>query len=148
MTLDKSLKVRAGANKARNVMTRVERLKSGDPRHSFADRYGSCAAYRKRFADACADLLKRRYRLFFLQVSDVVDDLVAIVVNPSDSGGLVELDEIGEERRTLMQDGVLARPKVITELGPTGRQSQIREEKVRGADAYGILGPIRVGLIE
>lgn len=27
MTLDKSLKVRAGANKARNVMTRAERLK-------------------------------------------------------------------------------------------------------------------------
>ena len=27
MTLDKRLKVRAGANKARNVMTRVERLK-------------------------------------------------------------------------------------------------------------------------
>lgn len=27
MTLDKSLKVRAGANKARNVMTRAERIK-------------------------------------------------------------------------------------------------------------------------
>jgi hypothetical protein len=43
--------------------TRAERLKSGDPRQSIAERYGSFAAYRKRFADTCDDLVNRRYLL-------------------------------------------------------------------------------------
>jgi hypothetical protein len=43
--------------------TRAERLKSGDPRFSIEERYGSFAAYRKRFADTCDDLVSRRYLL-------------------------------------------------------------------------------------
>jgi hypothetical protein len=44
-------------------MTKEERLRTGDPRISIAERYGSFDEYRKRFAAACADLVKRRYLL-------------------------------------------------------------------------------------
>jgi hypothetical protein len=43
--------------------TRAERMKSGDPRESIEERYGDFAAYRKRFADTCNDLVGRRYLL-------------------------------------------------------------------------------------
>jgi hypothetical protein len=43
--------------------TREERLKTGDPRLSVAERYGSFAEYRRRFTAACTDLVKRRYLL-------------------------------------------------------------------------------------
>jgi hypothetical protein len=40
--------------------TKEERRASGDPRQSIAERYGSFEEYKKRYADACADLVKRR----------------------------------------------------------------------------------------
>jgi hypothetical protein len=43
--------------------TKAERMASGDPRESIAERYGSYDEYRKRFAAACDDLLARRYLL-------------------------------------------------------------------------------------
>jgi hypothetical protein len=43
--------------------TRAERLRAGDPRPSVAERYGSFEEYRKRFAAACANLVKQRYLL-------------------------------------------------------------------------------------
>jgi hypothetical protein len=43
--------------------TKAERLKSGDPRQSIEERYGDFVTYRKRFADTCDDLVKRRYLL-------------------------------------------------------------------------------------
>jgi hypothetical protein len=43
--------------------TKAERQKTGDPRQSLAERYGDFAAYQKRFAAACADLVQRRYLL-------------------------------------------------------------------------------------
>jgi hypothetical protein len=43
--------------------TRAEREKVGDPRESLEERYGNFEAYQKRFAAACADLVKRGYLL-------------------------------------------------------------------------------------
>jgi hypothetical protein len=43
--------------------TRAERLKSGDPRQSVEERYGSFEVYRKRFADTCDGLVRVRYLL-------------------------------------------------------------------------------------
>lgn len=43
--------------------TPAEREKSGDPRKSIQERYGSFDEYRKRCAAACAELVKRRYLL-------------------------------------------------------------------------------------
>jgi hypothetical protein len=43
--------------------TKEERLRSGDPRLSFAERYGDVAHYRERFQKVCADLVKQRYLL-------------------------------------------------------------------------------------
>lgn len=43
--------------------TKEERLKTGDPRTSIAERYGSFEEYQKRFNVYCADLVKRRYLL-------------------------------------------------------------------------------------
>jgi hypothetical protein len=43
--------------------TRADRLKAGDPRPSVAERYASFEDYRRRFAAACANLVKRRYLL-------------------------------------------------------------------------------------
>ena len=43
--------------------TKAEREKTGDPRESVEERYGSFDEYRKRFAAGCADLTKRRYLL-------------------------------------------------------------------------------------
>jgi hypothetical protein len=43
--------------------TKAERMKTGDPRQSIAERYGSFAVYQKRFADTCEDLVKQRYLL-------------------------------------------------------------------------------------
>jgi hypothetical protein len=43
--------------------TRVARQAAGDPRESVEERYKSFADYQKRFAAACADLVKRRYLL-------------------------------------------------------------------------------------
>src|SRR5207245_6331016 len=39
--------------------TRAERQASGDPRESIEERYGSFEQYRKQFAAACEDLVKR-----------------------------------------------------------------------------------------
>jgi hypothetical protein len=43
--------------------TKAERQASGDPRESIEERYGSFDEYRRRFAAACEDLVKRRYLL-------------------------------------------------------------------------------------
>jgi hypothetical protein len=43
--------------------TRAERLKSGDPRESIGERYGSFDEYKKRYAKACEELVKQRYLL-------------------------------------------------------------------------------------
>jgi hypothetical protein len=43
--------------------TKAEREKLGDPRPSLEERYGSFAEYQKRFAAACADLVKQGYLL-------------------------------------------------------------------------------------
>jgi hypothetical protein len=43
--------------------TKAERQAAGDPRESVAERYGSFAEYRRRFAAACEDLVGRRYLL-------------------------------------------------------------------------------------
>jgi poly(3-hydroxybutyrate) depolymerase len=43
--------------------TRSERRATGDPRKSIEERYGSFDEYKKRFAAACADLVKQRYLL-------------------------------------------------------------------------------------
>lgn len=43
--------------------TKADRQKTGDPRDSIEERYGSFTEYRKRFAAACEDLVKRRYLL-------------------------------------------------------------------------------------
>jgi hypothetical protein len=43
--------------------TKAERKATGDPRESVEERYGSYDEYRKRFAAACDDLMKRRYLL-------------------------------------------------------------------------------------
>jgi hypothetical protein len=43
--------------------TEDERLKTGDPRASIAERYASFEQYQKRFSQACADLLRRGYLL-------------------------------------------------------------------------------------
>jgi hypothetical protein len=41
--------------------TRADRLATGDPRLSVAERYGSYEAYRKQYAEACDDLRRRGY---------------------------------------------------------------------------------------
>jgi hypothetical protein len=41
--------------------TKAERTAGGDPRPSAEERYGSFAEYRKQFAAACAELVRRRY---------------------------------------------------------------------------------------
>jgi hypothetical protein len=43
--------------------TRAERQAKGDPRPSILERYGSFEEYRRQFAAACEDLVKRRYLL-------------------------------------------------------------------------------------
>ena len=43
--------------------SREERKATGDPRESIEERYGSCEQYREQFAQACDDLVKRRYLL-------------------------------------------------------------------------------------
>jgi hypothetical protein len=43
--------------------TKAERQATGDPRESVEERYGGYEEYRKRFATACDDLVKRRYLL-------------------------------------------------------------------------------------
>lgn len=43
--------------------TRVERQKTGDPRQSLEERDSDFAMYQKRFAAACADLVRGRYLL-------------------------------------------------------------------------------------
>jgi hypothetical protein len=43
--------------------TKAGRQAAGDPRESVEERYGSYEAYRKQFAAACDDLVKRRYML-------------------------------------------------------------------------------------
>jgi hypothetical protein len=43
--------------------TKAEAQAAGDPRPSVAERYGSFAGYRQRYAAACADLVKRGYLL-------------------------------------------------------------------------------------
>jgi hypothetical protein len=43
--------------------TRAERQAAGDPRPSLEERYGSFEAYRKRFAAACATLVRQGYLL-------------------------------------------------------------------------------------
>jgi hypothetical protein len=43
--------------------TKAERQKTGDTRLSLEERYGDFATYQKRFAAACADLVRRRYLL-------------------------------------------------------------------------------------
>jgi hypothetical protein len=51
--------------------TREERDRTGDPRVSIVERYGSFEAYKKRYAAACADLVKQRFLL-----ADEVESLV------------------------------------------------------------------------
>jgi hypothetical protein len=43
--------------------TSADRHKTGDPRASVTERYGSYEAYRRQFAASCADLTKHRYLL-------------------------------------------------------------------------------------
>jgi hypothetical protein len=43
--------------------TRAERQKTGDPRESIEERYGSFAEYRKRFVTNCEEMVKNRYLL-------------------------------------------------------------------------------------
>lgn len=43
--------------------TRADRLATGDPRPSVAERYGSYETYRQQYADACADLRRRGFLL-------------------------------------------------------------------------------------
>ncbi len=43
--------------------TKAEREKTGDPRPSLEERYGSFDEYRKRFAANCAEMVKKRYLL-------------------------------------------------------------------------------------
>ena len=43
--------------------TKAERAKTGDPRPSIEERYGTFEAYRKQFAAGCNDLVKQRYLL-------------------------------------------------------------------------------------
>jgi hypothetical protein len=43
--------------------TREERLRTGDPRRSVRERYGTFANYQRRFAAACGGLVKGRYLL-------------------------------------------------------------------------------------
>jgi hypothetical protein len=43
--------------------THADRLATGDPRESVVERYGSYEAYRRQFAVACDDLVRRRYLL-------------------------------------------------------------------------------------
>src|SRR6202041_1232081 len=43
--------------------TKSDRQKSGDPRPSIGERYGSFTAYRQRFDATCEDMVKRRYLL-------------------------------------------------------------------------------------
>ncbi len=43
--------------------TRAERQKTGDPRESIEERYGSFEEYRKRFAAECDELVRKRYLL-------------------------------------------------------------------------------------
>ncbi len=43
--------------------TRAERRKTGDPRPSIAERYGSFTHYCKQWDDVCKDLVRRRYLL-------------------------------------------------------------------------------------
>src|SRR5205085_3257429 len=43
--------------------TRGDRLATGDPRTSVAERYGSYDAYRKQYAEACDDLVRQRLLL-------------------------------------------------------------------------------------
>ncbi|MCI0464962.1 MAG: hypothetical protein L0Z62_49200 [Gemmataceae bacterium] len=43
--------------------TRAERMKSGDPRQSIEERYSTFDAYRKRFAEASEEMMRRGYLL-------------------------------------------------------------------------------------
>ncbi len=43
--------------------TRAERQKTGDPRESIEERYGSFDEYRKRFSAQCEELVRKRYLL-------------------------------------------------------------------------------------
>jgi hypothetical protein len=43
--------------------TKAERKATGDPRKSIEERYGNFETYQKRFAAACAELVKQRYML-------------------------------------------------------------------------------------
>jgi hypothetical protein len=43
--------------------TKADRQKSGDPRESLEERYGSFEVYRKRFSEVCTEMVTRRYLL-------------------------------------------------------------------------------------